>query len=145
MTIEDRIKINAPIKQVWKTTIDVNSWAEWTPTVTWIKRVDEGPFRVGSTAYIKQPGLPTTLWTVTEMSEGREFTWMAKVLGMQFSATHLLEPAGDETTCTLRLRVNGLMAVLLGPLICVQLRKALAQENAGLKTKCEAVGGRVDQ
>ncbi|NUR81645.1 MAG: hypothetical protein HOQ21_14525 [Dermatophilaceae bacterium] len=35
----------------------------------------DGPLRVGATATIDQPRIPTVRWTVTALTPGRSFTW----------------------------------------------------------------------
>ena len=59
------IDINAPAHRVYEVMSDIERWCEWTPSVTSIKRLDSGPFVVGSRAVIRQPKFPPALWTVT--------------------------------------------------------------------------------
>ena len=90
MRVEDVIQINAPIEAVWAVTADVERWPEWTPTMESVERIDEETFDVGSAAYIKQPGLPGSKWVVTEMKQGKHFTWESNVRGLHLKATHEL-------------------------------------------------------
>ena len=66
MRVDDVIHIDAPPEVVWAVTQDVGRWPEWTPTVTAVTRVDQGPFGLGSVARIKQPLQPQAPWVVTE-------------------------------------------------------------------------------
>ena len=52
-------------------------------------------------------------------------------------ATHELEKEGAGTRNTLRVEMKGFWAALLSPLLRPMVRKALRQENAGLKARCE--------
>ena len=80
MTPDDRqfsisIDIDAPADRVYEVMADTDRWHEWTPSVTSIKRLDSGPFVVGSRAVIRQPMFPPALWTVTAIDERKGFTW----------------------------------------------------------------------
>ena len=59
------IHIDAPPEVVWAVTEDIERWPEWTPTVESAKRLDQGRLDIGSTALLKQPGLPEATWVVT--------------------------------------------------------------------------------
>ena len=58
MTLDHVLQIAAPVEVVWDVTVDVDRWSEWTPTVEAVRRVDEGPFDVGSTAVLKLRWIP---------------------------------------------------------------------------------------
>jgi len=139
MKTEHRLQIDAPPSLVWNVTIDVERWSEWSPTVLSVKRVDEGPFGIGSSALIRQPGLPETAWIVSEFTRGERFTWQTRVRGMRMIGTHELTPVGGGTASVLRLEVHGLAAALLWPLIRIAAHKSLEQENLGLKARCEGL------
>ncbi len=137
MKIEHSIHIAAPPSLVWDVTADVDRWPEWTPTMMSVHRVDSGPFRHGSQAEIVQPGMPKTTWTVVDFVAGKRFAWAARARGMHLTGTHELtiEPGGTRNTLTVEVR--GLPAMLFWPVLRVALQQALAQENAGLKARCE--------
>lgn len=138
MILENIKMVDAPPDVVWEVTTDVENWPQWTPTVTEVTRLDDGPFMVGSVALIKQPGLLVSEWRVTELRDGEGFTWETCVRGMRMSATHDLVVLESSTKSILRLQIEGFLAVLLWPLIRYSARKNLELENAGLKARCEA-------
>ena len=69
--------IDAPAQSLWEVLFDVARWPEWTPTIDSVELLDDGPLQVGSRARIRQPRLPRATWQVTEVVEGRSFTWEA--------------------------------------------------------------------
>lgn len=138
MKLENQKHIEAPPSVVWSITEDVERWPEWTPTVSRITRLDTGPFDVGSTARIKQPGFPETEWRVTALTKGEGFTWETRNFGIRTIATHELLPSGTDTTSLLRIEMSGITLRILSLLIRPAVRKALEQENTGLKAACEA-------
>ena len=142
MKLEDVIEIAAAPDVVWEVTTDVECWPEWMPTVSSVRRVDHGPFSVGSAAWIKQPALPETKWTVTSLAPGERFTWETQVRGMLMVATHEIMPAGAGTRNVLRLEITGFAGRLMWPLLGRSVRRSLEQENRGLKQRCEAVAAR---
>jgi hypothetical protein len=62
---------------------DVERWSEWTPTVKRIQRLEQGPLTVGSRARIQPPRLPAAVWEVTQLQEGRGFTWVTRSPGVR--------------------------------------------------------------
>ena len=103
-----------------------------------VTRVDAGPFDVGSSARIKQPGLPDAVWSVTQLVRGASFTWTTRVRGIRMRATHELSRAEGGTRCVVRVEMAGLVALLLAPFARGSVRRALERENAGLKARCES-------
>lgn len=140
MKIEHVIYIDAPSEIVWAVTEDIERWPEWTPTIDTLKRLDQGNFEVGSTALLKQPGLPEATWCVTALVQGERFTWESQIRGIRMIATHEMVAIGTGTQNTLYIEMSGLVAFLLGPFIRSSVRRALERENAGLKERCEALG-----
>ncbi len=137
MKVQHLIEIEAPLELVWAVTVDIERWPEWTPTVHRAKRLDDGPLDLGSTARLKQPGLPEADWTVTELSRNLRFRWKSRVRGISMTATHELTARGKATLNRLSVEVTGLAGVLLWPLIGRSAKQSLERENAGLKTFCE--------
>src|SRR3712207_4077807 len=98
MHVVERIDIAAAPGDVWTVMLDVERWREWTPTITSIERLEGGPFRVGSRARVRQPKLPTAVWTVTVLEPGRYFEWRNVSPGLRSVAGHRAEPiAGGGT------------------------------------------------
>lgn len=138
MVIENTTHIDAAPDLVWRITVDVEHWSAWSPTVTTVRRMDEGPLRAGSIALIRQPALPECAWRVTEFEHGRAFTWTTRARGIAMEATHEVHPAGSGARSVLRLRLQGTPVTLFRPLVRAAVRMSLERENRALKAKCES-------
>lgn len=116
---------------------DTERWHEWTPSITSIKRLDSGPFTVGSRALIRQPKFPPALWTVTAIDRGRSFTWTNRAPGLRVIGHHSVDAIGSGSTATLSLRYEGLLGGLLARMTRGITNRYLAMEANGLKNRSE--------
>jgi hypothetical protein len=114
---------------------DVERWSEWTPTVKRIRRLDHGPLAVGSRARIEQPKLPAAVWEVTELQEGRSFTWVTRSPGVRVIAKHGVEPVGRSTRATLAVGFSGPLGGLIARLTRGLNNRYLALEAQGLQQR----------
>ena len=138
MRFEDSAVIAAPPATVWAVYSDVEHWPDMTESVTSVELLDPGPLRVGSRARIRQPRLPVATWTVTEIDEGRSFTWVARGPGVRSTGTHVVEPHADGARATAILVQGGPLGPVVGFLTRGLTRRYLAMEAAGLKARAEA-------
>jgi uncharacterized membrane protein len=137
MRFEASIQIDASPQRVWEVYSDVERWPDWTPSVTSVERLDTGPFAVGSRARIRQPRLPTTVWTVTELVEGSHFLWEAKGPGLTTVGGHFVVAESEGTQATARLDQLGPGGAVIGLLTAGLTRRYLDMEIAGLKSCAE--------
>ena len=142
MASEDRqfsisIDIDAPADRVYEVMSDTDRWPEWTPSVTSIKRLDSGPFVVGSRAVIRQPKFPPALWTVTAIDGHRSFTWSNQAPGIKVIAHHSIDADGDRSKATLSLKYEGILGGLLARMTRGITNRYLAMEARGLKARSE--------
>jgi uncharacterized protein YndB with AHSA1/START domain len=132
------VEIAAPAERVWEVLTDVEQWSEWTETVIWVRRLDEGPLRSGSRAKINQPKIPETEYVVTELDPGRSFTWVATGPGVTTTARHEVEGLpGGGSRVTLAVEQGGLLGSVMGRFYRGLTDRYLANEAAGLKSRCE--------
>jgi carbon monoxide dehydrogenase subunit G len=136
--IHTTIAIQAPPDWVWATVSDIEHWSAWTPTISSIRRLDPGPLALGTRAIVRQPKLLPARWQITELEEGRSFTWIARGPGILVTARHAIEDAANGSRVTLSLDFSG----PLGPL-CARLTRGLnarylAMEARELKKHTEA-------
>ena len=102
------------------------------------RRLDQGPFDVGSAALLTLPRVPPSTWTVTALTRNERFSWETHVRGIRMIATHEMAPIDDRQTQSLvRIEMLGPIVTLLWPVFRFAGRRQLEQENAGLKRRCE--------
>jgi carbon monoxide dehydrogenase subunit G len=130
--------IDAPPEVVWELATDVASWPEYMSTVQTVERVEGGPLRLGASAMIKQPGQRKALWTVTEFTPGRTFSWVSQRRGMAMTGSHRVEPEGAGARSTLTLTMSGPLAPILGPVLGPLMRRVLRTENACFAERAQA-------
>jgi carbon monoxide dehydrogenase subunit G len=123
------ITIAAPPERVWAVLIDVERWPERIPTVDEVERLDDGPLAVGSRTRLRQPKLPEAVWTVTELTDGKSYTWEQKSPGVTGVASHIIEPHPEGTRLTLSLEISGPMGGL-GWLMTRKLAKRYVETEA---------------
>jgi uncharacterized membrane protein len=93
-----RIDVEARVERVRELLREVERWPEWAPTVTSVRRLDDGPLAVGSRVRVEQPRIPPTEYVVTEPEPSRSLTWVDTGPGVRTTARHLLEALGTGGT-----------------------------------------------
>jgi hypothetical protein len=121
---------------------DVEHWSDWTTTVRWVRRLDEGPLRAGSQAKISQPRIPTVDWTVTDLEPVRGFTWVSTGPGTRTTARHSIDALpGGGSRVRLSVEQSGIIGSVVGRMYRGLTDRYLAVEAAGLKAASEGTGG----
>jgi len=131
------VNIDAPPDQVFAVLCDVERWPEWTPTMTSVQRLDQGPFTVGSSAQIRQPKLRPAVWKVTEL-EAQNFTWVARAPGLRMKAGHRVERQGAGSRVLLSFEMSGLMARVASRLFGGLIEQYVTTESQKLKQRSES-------
>lgn len=135
---EVAVDIDAGPADVWSALVDIQRWPEWTESMTSVRRIDEGEFRVGSEARVKQPRLREATWRVAALEPGSEFTWESSGPGIRTIGGHRIIARNDGSCrVTLSVDLHGPVAALLGAFIVGTTRRYAAMEAAGLKRRCE--------
>jgi uncharacterized membrane protein len=130
-------RIDAPVDVVWRIATDVSDWPTYMPTVQSVDRLDDGPLQVGAQARIKQPAQRSAIWTVTQLTPGREFSWQSVRKGVTLIGTHRVDTDGQGSRNTLILQMSGPLTPILGRLLAPAMRKVLRTENACFKAQAE--------
>jgi len=137
-TVKVSVNIDAPPEKVFAVLCDVERWPEWTSTMTSIRRLQSGPFALGSSAQVRQPRLRPAVWQVTDLEDQRNFTWTTRSLGLSMSALHLIEPHGAGCRVLLSLELSGFIAPLASRLYGGLMERYITTESQGLKRRCES-------
>jgi hypothetical protein len=132
----------APTEHVWRALADVESWPRWMSSYSSVRRLDPGPLRVGARARVAQPGLRQSIYTVTALRIGREFTWENKLPGILTVARHVAR-TGHNGGCHIVLTVmqTGALAGAMSPFLGAKVRRFLTIEADGLVRVSEARNG----
>jgi uncharacterized protein YndB with AHSA1/START domain len=139
MQFEMKVEIEATPEKVWATLTDVERWPEWTASMTTLERLNGDTLALGARVRIKQPGMPTLVWTVTQFDLGLSFSWRSTSPGVATVGTHLIEgAAGDRVTVTLSIHQSGMLAPVVGLFTSTKTRRYVNMEAQGLKQRCEA-------
>jgi uncharacterized protein YndB with AHSA1/START domain len=134
-----QVKISAPPAQVWTVITDIEAWPKWAPQMKRLERLEAGPLRLGSRIRVRPKGLPANVWRVTDLEDGRHFTWETSLVpGLRLIGGHELAPIGAGTSAAFWLDAGGPLGVVVGPV----LRRTLFKRNtrnatAGLKAFVE--------
>jgi len=131
------IDVDATPERVFAVLCDVETWPQWTATVTSVQRLDSGPFALGSRARVQQPKLMPAVWQVTEMDATRGFTWVTRSPGMQITAGHAIQKRGTGSRVVLSLVFSGLLGSLAARLYGSVSRRYLETEARSLKARSE--------
>ena len=134
---QSSIDIQAPANRVWTTLRDIEHWSEWTPTIISIRQLDPGPITVGARAIVRQPKLLPARWQVTEVLEGRGFTWITLGPGIHVAARHSVEGAANRSQVTLSLDFSGPLGPFFARLTRGLNERYLDLEARGLKKHAE--------
>ncbi len=123
--------IAAPAERVWGILSDVEHWPTWTASMTSVEL--SGALEVGATAKIRQPKLPTTTWSITEVVPGRSFTWHSTAPGSRATGWHEVTPTGGGS-CEVRLAIEqaGPFGTLVGWLYRGLTKRYVQMEADGL-------------
>jgi uncharacterized protein YndB with AHSA1/START domain len=134
MHTEVTTPIAAPADTVWAILSDVERWSAWTASITSVDL--DGPLAVGAKAKVRQPKLPATTWTVTEVVPGRSFTWRATSPGSRATGEHAITPmAGDTCEVRLALDQEGPLGTLFGFLYRGLTQRYVQMEADGLRAE----------
>jgi uncharacterized protein YndB with AHSA1/START domain len=134
---QEAVEVDVDPSRVWQVLVDVESWPEWTPSMTTVEMVTPQRLGPGSRVAIKQPRLARAEMTVDRYVEGRSFAWSSTIAGLRTIADHLLEPTSNGTSVTLVLTQSGPLAGFVRLAYGRMIRRYVHMEATGLKKRAE--------
>lgn len=128
------IIINAPVRKVWDTLTNINSWADWNPEIAYARTNDL--LTEGATFDWKTGGskIRSVLHTVVPY---QYFGWTGKALGASAIHNWTLKGTGDKTTVTVEESMDGLIVALFSKAVNKSLEKGMQQWLDLLKVASE--------
>jgi uncharacterized membrane protein len=132
-----RTDADAQPDEVWRLFVDVERWPEMTKSIREVRRLDNGPLRIGSEAIVRQPRLPRARWRVTELEPGRSFVWETTAGGVTTAGGHTVEAKGRGSVITLTLRQHGPLARLMHAFLGRLSQRYLSMEMEGFRRTAE--------
>jgi uncharacterized membrane protein len=140
------VLITAPPATVWRELMDVERWPQWTRSMSKVDKLDDGDLAPGHRVRIRQPRMPSIVWTVTAVEPGRRFEWSSTVAGVTTRASHQIQPQPDrQVLVTLVVRQSGRLAPVVHLLTGGRTQRYIEMEAAGLRTTSEARAQEADQ
>jgi hypothetical protein len=139
MDYEETIEARVDARQAWAALAAVTTYPQWTTSMAAVEPLDGPEVRVGHRFRIRQPGLPVVVWRVSEVDDGRSFSWQADSPGVHTVAYHrVVELPDGGSRITIGIRQRGALSRLVAALTAAKTRRYLALEAAGLKAAAEA-------
>ncbi len=142
ITLQETTEINRPAKEVYDYLVNVENAQKWQPAVIEVKRLTEGPIRVG----IKFRGVAkmmgrriSTTCEITELKPNKQIAFKATSDGpMEYQTIYTLEPNGaaNSSKDSWVISSEGSLA-LLEPFLKGEVKKESQQELTTMKKVIE--------
>jgi len=141
IALQETIEINRPVAEVYNYVVNIDG-QKWQPAVIEVKKLTEGPVRVGSrfNETAKMMGRRVhTVCEITALEPDKRISFKATSDGpVEYETTYTLEDNGNAT----RLNISGNFRTkgfwrLLEPLFKGEVKKESLQELAAMKAAIE--------
>src|SRR5947209_954573 len=134
---EASLDTKATPADVWRVWSDVNTWPEWNPDMKQ-SRLD-GPLRLGTTGMINTRSGGKHDVVVTHFEDGRSFELESTAMPMTKMAIRAtVAPIDGGTRISQAFEPRGLLAPIVGPVMCGMILKTFSKVLAGLAQKVES-------
>ncbi|MBI3003964.1 MAG: SRPBCC family protein [Ignavibacteriales bacterium] len=140
--LEETVEIRRPVHEVYNYVVNLENVQKWQPAVIEVKRLTEGPTRVGTkfSEVAKMMGRRVnTTCEITSMEPNKTLAFKASSDGpLEYETSYAFEPVGTAT----RLKIVGSFRTkgfwrLLEPLFKGEVKKESVQELTAMKNAIE--------
>lgn len=116
---------------LWAVVSDLTLWPDLLPTFTSIRQVGGPPaIGVGSRFEVRQPGVVTSIYEITEWKPGASFTWVARSPGVVTTAHHLISEIDGGSRLDLEFTWSGPLGRLATPVFRRKAQSMIELEAA---------------
>lgn len=142
IALQESIEISRTVKEVYDYIVNFENAPKWQPAVIEVKRLTEGPIRVGTQfrEVAKMMGLRiNTICEITELEANKKFAFKGTSTGpLEYEASYTLEPSGNATRLNIvgKMRTKGFWK-LLEPIFKGEVKKESRQELLSMKRAIE--------
>jgi len=143
ITLEETIQIDRPVQEVYDYVVNVENTQKWQPAVIEVKRVTEGPIRVGTkfseVAMMMRRRIHSTC-EITQLEPNKTIAFKGTSDGpMEYQTTYTLVASNDATRLHIvgSFRTKGLWR-LLEPILKGEVRSQSRHELTAMKAMIEA-------
>lgn len=98
MRYDVQVDVEAPAEVLWSVVADPSQWPLISDSFIKVAPVGDGELVVGQRYVVRQPGIRSMSWTVTEVEDGTAFTWRSSVLGIRTDGIHRVVARGQGTS-----------------------------------------------
>ncbi len=138
MKVSISFDVAASAERVWEAFVDVESWPQWTTSMTSVTMLNDGNLAMGSVVRVVQSRIGPSEWTITEFTPGEAFTWGSRRPGVKMTASHRVEQHTAQTSrLTLIFEQSGILSWLLVPIVGPTVRRYVELEARGHKNRAE--------
>lgn len=104
----------ASVSEIWRLLCDVEHWAEMLPTITSVEAMQAaGPPAAGSRYRVRQPGLATAVYKITEWHPQEVFVWAARTVGLVTTARHAISEVETGSQLELEIEWSGPLSPII--------------------------------
>ncbi len=140
-TVERSVVIRVPPERVWDAYVGLEGWLRWNEHMREVKLLDGGPLDVGKRARITLKTGLSSQWEVTELTPGKSFTWVSRIVpGLRLAFAHEVEAADGGSRAVLRIDSSGPVAALAAPVLGLVYSRNLVRALDHLKALLEGEG-----